>query len=125
MPRKKALTAYPFLEEIPERHLGRLDLSALAIPDAGFMVAKARLERELHAHVVIYRAGRKRAPKQKLELCRTLYAASLRESGLGLLRSFESLIGNGIVVAYAKPVRVRTLGSGIDPEFGRLVQLRK
>lgn len=102
----KVIAAYPFLADIPEPYLQRLHFDSLALPDTHLLAAKAQLENEIAAHVVIYKGGHGEVPKEYLELCHTLRAASLNDYELRLLHDFQALTERNIVVAYAKPIQL-------------------
>lgn len=89
---------------IPEDVRGDLDLSELEQEDEAALAARDQLERELGAHVAVYRRGSRGRPRG---LCERYASASLSSEQVAQLVAAEARLPRHVLVAYASPLRAR------------------
>ncbi|TDD68723.1 hypothetical protein E1262_14770 [Jiangella aurantiaca] len=102
--------ALPVLAELPAPLAERLDLNSLLVPGPELAAARRELEERLGHHVVTYRAGRTEplTDGAGLHLCRLLEPAELTEAELAALRAAEASAPGAVLVAYLRPIRLRS-----------------
>ncbi len=98
------LAVYPFLAGIPTGDLCRLDVEEIWLPDENGIFQMQELERELDAHVMVYKLERPPRETGSVQVCEMIRAAKLGVRERNLLQQFESGLGSGVVVAYARPI---------------------
>ncbi|MEJ1237085.1 hypothetical protein WBG78_03090 [Chryseolinea sp. T2] len=97
-----ALIKYPFLLEIPDAILARIDLNVLHIPTGSEQELITGLSSNLMKNIVVYKEG---AVSTGVHLCRVLRSASITQEQLEAINAVENLFKEGqIVVAYDNPL---------------------
>lgn len=96
------ITNYPFLNQIPADVLRGIDLNVLHIPLHHEKNLLRYLKDAIGKNIALYR---KNYTPLKKHLCKTIRYATLSESQLSLLLSFERRL-NKVIVAYEQPVQL-------------------
>lgn len=94
---------YPFLSEIPDNILAKIDLSVLYDPSSDEFDLICRLANVLEKHIVIYK---KNHVSSGIHLCRVLRPAELTKIQLEALNLVEKNLDGQVIVAYEKPLTI-------------------